>query len=110
MELGPECRVAIAECGRGAHRCIRIDLAATEGGGGIGETECDVLDQDVEVVLTLPVAELLLVLGRLRVYEVGLQAVAIALQQCVCEGAVTPPDTVPVEINKENRKRIEESP
>ena len=110
MQLRPECRVAIAKCRRGAYRRVGVNLAAAQGGGGIGEAKGNVLHQDVEVVLALPITQLLVILGRLSVHEVGLQSIPVALQERVRERAVAPPDTVPVQVNEENRERIEESP
>ena len=61
-------------------------------------------------MLALPIAQLLVILGRLGVDEVGLQSVPVALQERVRQRAVAPPDAVPVQVNEENSEGIEEAP
>ena len=69
----------------------------------IGEPEADVLDEDVEVVRTLPVGEGRVDLARLGIDEVSLDPVAIAAEERVRERAIAPVDAGPVEVHEQGR-------
>src|SRR4029079_571128 len=67
------------------------------------------LDEDLRVVLTLPVRQGRMYLARLSVDEVGLDPVTVAGEEGVGERAVAPADAVPVEVDEEERHCVEEA-
>ncbi len=107
MEFGPHGAVVIADPLSGVDRLVRV--ARPLHGGEVGEPEGDVLDEDLGVVFALAVGQPVVDLARLGVDEVGLDPVAVAAEQRVGERAVAPEDAVAVEIDEEERHRVEKA-
>ena len=74
----------------------------------VGEAEGDVLDEDVEVEPALAVGERRVDLARLGVDEVGLDPVAVPPEQRVRERAVAPVDAAAMEVDEQQRHRVEQ--
>ena len=114
---GPEDRLVVELASRRPGSVSRTRSAASIDSSGsrcalhrgeVGEAEGDVLDEDLGVVLALAVGQRRMDLARLRVDEVGLDPVAVAAEQRVGERAVAPVDAVAVEVDEEERHRVEE--
>src|SRR6476646_3670167 len=89
VQLRPQSSVALADALRGFDRILEGVLAALHG-AEVGETEADVLDQDVEVVGALAVRQGRVDLARLGVDEIRLDLVAVETEQRIGERAVAP--------------------
>ena len=106
MELGPDGVVAIANplCRRDG----LVRIAATLHRGQVGQAEGDVLDEDLGVVGPLPIGQGLVDLARLGVDQIRLDPVAVTPEEGVRERAIAPVDAAAMEIDEEERHRVEE--
>jgi hypothetical protein len=84
-------------------------VALLEPDGEVHEPAADVLLEDREVVRPLAVGERVVHLGGLGVDEVGLQHLAVALEQDVGQGAVAPEDATAVQVDDEQRDGVEQA-
>ena len=108
VELRPDRAVAVADVlGRLDRRRRRVGAALHR--REVGQAEGDVLDEDLEVVVPLAVGQGRVDLARLGVDEVRLDPVAVAPEQRVRERAVAPVDAAPMEVDEEQRHRVEEA-
>ena len=107
VELVPDRRVAGANGLGRLDRVVRGALATLHR-PEVGQTERDVLDEDVEVVLPLSVRQRRVDLARLGVDEEGLDLVAVATEQRVGERAIAPEHAGSVEVHQEPRHRVEQ--
>ena len=107
VELVPDRRVASAN---GLGRLDRIvgGALATLHRPEVGQTERDVLDEDVEVVFALAVRQRRVDLARLGVDEEGLDLVAVTTEERVGERAIAPEHAGSVEVHEQPRHRVEQ--
>ena len=106
VELRPDGPVRVARPLGGGDRLVRVRCALHR--REVGQAERDVLDEDLGVVLALAVGQRRMDLARLGVDEIRLDPVAVAAEQRVGQRAVAPVDAVAVEVDEEERHRVEE--
>ena len=83
MELAPHGVVAIGDVFGGLDRFVGIAAALHR--GEIGQAERDVLDEDLDVVGSLPIGQCGVDLTRLRVDEIRLDPVTVPSEQGIRE-------------------------
>ena len=107
MELVPDRFVPRADRLGGLDRIVEGVLATLQH-AEVGQPECDVLDEDIEVVATLAVGQARVDLAGLGIDEERLDLVAVAAEQRVRERAVAPEHARPMEVDEQPRHRVEQ--
>ena len=107
MELVPQRGVARADRFGGLHGVVervRPALHRPE----VGQSEPDVLDEDVEIERALPVRQGGVDLARLGVHQIGLDLVAVPSEQGVRQRAVAPEHARAMEVDEQRRHRVQQ--